>query len=427
MKLFQFNILKSKGLFLLLFVFCNYCKAQNITLDAKALKAKQGEKERLINNINEAFMQPIADSTYLQYETAFWAMMYMEYKPANALPKIKSALLNFTKYDNSFQNALLEVVYSQYPKELEKEVAFLIKDTTITPKQFAVCGEYLINTKKTNLTLVNTLQKKRLGNFTIQEPNYYYYCLSLKNKNYSIQLKKNVLQNILHNEMMTNKNLIISLQNKNRNYPGIVLIRDSIGNVLTKNDSFFYVQQLARSITNLPFYISNGNTPQGVFRINGYGFSKNNHIGPTENFQLCMPNECNVQGFFDNQIIDSVWSNAIEYSFLPQQFQRNTDFSFLYESIFAGKLGRYEIISHGSTVNPLFYNTKPYKGFTPTAGCLQAKEIWDYTTGKRIYSDQQKLIDAYKSIGATKGYLIVLDIIDANRPVNINDFKALLQ
>jgi hypothetical protein len=140
-----------------------------------------------------------------------------------------------------------------------------------------------------------------------------------------------------------------------------------------------------------------------------------------------MPNECEIKDFFDHIINDSVWNGDSEYAFLPQKFQRNLKFGFLYESIFAGKLGRYEIISHGSTVNTAYYNTKSYTGFTPTMGCLQAKEIWDYTTGKRIYSDQQKLIDAYKSIGGNKGYLIVMDIIDANRPVTINDFKQLLK
>ncbi len=401
--------------------------AQDVLLNANIKKAKQTELQRFENNIKKAFALPIVDSTLLYYETAFWNMMVIEKAPVAYLPKLKNALLNFTKYDNAFQNSLLEVIYSQYPKELEKEIAVLICDTSITPKQFAVCGEYLIKYKTSNKNLVENILKKRQGNFTVQEPNYYYFGIYSKKNNYTIEDKKTVLQSILKNEFLSKNNLIISLQNKNRNYPGIVLIRDSLGKILLLNDTIFYTNQLARSVTNLPYYISNGNTPQGIFRINGFGFSKNTQIGPTENFQLCMPNECKVNDFYNYKVTDSMWSGYLDYAFLPQQFQRNLKYGFLYESIFAGKLGRNEIISHGTTINNEYYKGKSYYGFTPTAGCLQAKEVWDYNTGKLIFSDQQKLIDAYKSIGANKGYLIVLDIIDANRSVNINDFKAFLK
>jgi hypothetical protein len=422
--------LKSKGFFLLLFICANFCTAQTVVLDAKISKAKQGEKERLLKNIEQAFKQPIADSTYLQYESAFWAMMYLEHKPITALPKLKSALLNFTKYENEFQDALLEVIYSQYPKELEKEIAILINDTSITAKQFAVCGEYLskISTARKYSTL------KYLANFYKPEIylddslNYYsvlYNNLLQTKIDEQILKNKSLLKKILINDFLPNKPIIISLQNKKRNFPGLAIIRKANGDLLKLKDSIFYVQQLTRSITNLPFYISNGNTPQGIFRIDGFGISKNSHIGPTENFQLCMPYECNVKDFFDEPILDSIWTDSIFNKILPKQM--SLDYRFLLESTIAGKLGRYEIISHGSTVNPIFYKSKPYTGFTPTMGCLQAKEVWDYTTGKRIYSDQQKLIDAYKSIGAVKGYLIVLNIIDSNRPVTINDFKAIIK
>jgi hypothetical protein len=415
--------LKSKGIFLLLFICANFCIAQTIQLDAKVLKAKQGEKERLLNNINEAFKQPIEDSTYLQYESAFWAIMYLEHKPKVALPKLKNALKNFTKYDNDFQNALLEVVYSQYPKELEKEIEILINDTSITPKQFAVCGEYLLKANKNNVTVLkkNILKRNKYGF------NEFINSLEIKiNHNPNNYWHKEVLSSLLNNTFLKDKSVLISLQNKNRNFPGIAIIRKANGDLLKLNDSIFYVQQLTRSITNLPYYISNGNSPQGIFRIDGFGISKNSHIGPTENFQLCMPYECNVKDFFDEPILDTIWNDDIFNSLIPEEINKYYHYP-LHESQIAGKLGRYEIISHGSTVNPFFYKGKPYAGFTPTMGCLQAKEVWDYTTGKRMYSDQQKLIDAYKSIGAEKGYLIVLDIIDTNRAVTINDFKALIK
>ncbi len=420
MKFKNSNILKSKGIILLLFVFTNYSNAQQVILPPTVAKAKLVEKQRLQNKINTTFSLPIADSTFLQYESAFWAMMTLETKPKAALPKIEFALQNFTKYDNSFQNGLLEIVYSLYPKEYEKEIANLIKDTNITAKQFAVFGEYLYRINKKYKKIIQaSIAKKKFNDYlnTLEiklnhsENNYWY---------------AEVLKSLLQNKFLQNKSVIISLQNKNRNHPGLVLIRDSTGKIIQQNDTIFYTQQLARAVTNLPYYISNGNTPQGIFRINGFGFSKNNSIGPTENFQLCMPYECNVKDFFDEKILDSVWNDDIFNSIIPTEINNYYHYP-LHESQIAGKLGRYEIISHGTTVNNEYYKGQPYYGFTPTAGCLQAKEVWDYTTGKRLYSDQQKLIDAFKSTGAVKGYLIVLDIIDEKRNVTINDFKKMIQ
>ncbi len=425
-----FNKYKSKGIFLLLFVFNNCCLAQTVLLDAKICKAKLEEKTRLLKNITTTLKLPITDSTYLQYESTFWAMMYLEQKPIAALPKLKFALKNFIQYDDDFRNGLLEVVYSQYPKELEKEISILIKDTSITAKQFAICGEYLFRVNKKYSKILKSLldlnfKKKYFKN---NSTDFLYYN-ALQAKIYEINEIKSdksmIIKILLENSFLKNKSVIISLQNKNRNYPGLALIRDSTGKIVLKNDTFFYVQQLARAVTNLPYYISNGNTPQGIFRISGFGVSKNNSIGPTGNFQLCMPYECNVKDFIDETLIDTNWSQENYQKIYPQNLEFLDD-NFIQTEI-AGKLGRFEIISHGTTVNNEYYKGKPYYGFTPTAGCLQAKEIWDYTTGKRLYSDQQKLIDAYKSIGAIKGYLIVLDIIDANRPVNINDFKAMLK
>ena len=72
------------------------------------------------------------------------------------------------------------------------------------------------------------------------------------------------------------------------------MIRTGEGKWVTdkKNEPLRYTQ-LARSITNMPYYLTNGNTPQGLFRITGLDTSNNNWIGPTANLQMLMPFEQN--------------------------------------------------------------------------------------------------------------------------------------
>jgi hypothetical protein len=402
---------------------------QPVFLNPKVATAKQLEYSRLTKMVDATLKLPFADSTQINYESAFWAMEYLEYKPSAALPKLKKIVQLFSFLDTSFRNNLLELIYSNYPKELEYDVKKLLKEPTLTPKQFAVCSEYLIRANPKNSEIVNKYLSTKMGGMVEAENvNLYYYVLDKLQKNkYNSTSKKEVIKSLLNNEFLANKNVLISFQNKNRNYPGLVLIKQPNGELVKLNDTIFYVPQLARSSSNLPYYISNGNTPQGIFRVNGFGISTNSFIGPTQNLQLCMPYECALQDFFDESIEDTLWNKKIFVSIIPEKFQEESTYGFLLESLIASMVGRFEIISHGTTVNSAYYKSKPYYGFTPTMGCLQTKETWNYQSGLRTYSDQEKLVNAYKSIGAEKGYLIVLDIIDANRAVTLNDIKNMMK
>ena len=90
-------------------------------------------------------------------------------------------------------------------------------------------------------------------------------------------------------------------------------------------------------------------------------------------------------------------------------------------------LGRTEIIAHGSTVNPQFYTGETYYPFTPTAGCLVTKETWSEETGKLQYSDQYSLVEMLRKSGGAKGYAIVININDEQRPVTLPDVLPYLE
>ena len=216
-----------------------------------------------------------------------------------------------------------------------------------------------------------------------------------------------------------------SIQRKNRDYPGIVIVRDTAGEFI-RDDSgtVFNVPQLARSVTNLPGYLTNGNTPQGIFRMFGFDVSKSSFIGPTTNIQLTMPGETSLQHFFkDSTIIDTAWTIGWYKKLLPKKIKNHSP---LYESFYAGKAGRTEIIAHGTTVDPAYYKGKIYFPLTPTQGCLCTKELWSAANGKRIYSDQQKLVNALVQAGGADGYAVVIELDDENLPVNFNEILPLI-
>jgi hypothetical protein len=219
--------------------------------------------------------------------------------------------------------------------------------------------------------------------------------------------------------------IVYSIQRKNRNYPGRAIVKDKNGLFITdESGNIFSVPQLARSITNLPGYLTNGNTPQGIFRMDGFAVSQSSFIGPTENIQLTMPNEASIVHFIKAvPSSDTLYTYPLYAGLLPDELKY---YQPLFESYQAGMAGRTEIIAHGATVNPGYYANQSYYPLIPTQGCLSAKEIWSTVDGKRIESDQQKLVNAVKTAGGADGYYLVIEIDDRQRPVGIDELLPFL-
>jgi hypothetical protein len=138
-----------------------------------------------------------------------------------------------------------------------------------------------------------------------------------------------------------------------------------------------------------------------------------------------MPHETSPQYFLkDTGLKNIAWSLDNYKKMLPKSLQNDQS---LYESFYAGKAGRTEIIAHGTTVNPAYYKTQPYYPLTPTLGCLATKEIWSNVDGKRMETDQQKLVDALKKAGGANGYCIGIEIDDQQKPVSMDEILSLLK
>ena len=99
----------------------------------------------------------------------------------------------------------------------------------------------------------------------------------------------------------------------------------------------------------------------------------------------------------------------------------------IYESYYAGMSGRKEIMAHGTIVNPEYYAGRPWYPLTLFTGSLSTKELWDEKTGKRVDSDQYKLIQQLSKSGKPEGYLIVVNIDNQDKPVEISQIEQIIQ
>ncbi len=388
--------------------------------DTRADNKTRLYKNILNNAINKNLSLPLGDISEENWMDAFWGMELIRYKSPWADSRIYAAFDGVDKRSIPFKRSLLELVYSTYPFQFTKEVAQLMYKAE-DDKIFAMCAEYLLKAKPELKSAVAGILLKKLSlnkdAAILTELNFRINDVPGKTRLPDIKV-------LLHHPFFKNATVVFSFQRSNRDYPGLVIVRDSIGNFV-KDDygNFFSVPQLARSITNLPGYLTNGNTPQGIFRMFGLDVSRSNFIGPTPNIQLTMPFETSLQHFMnDSSITDTSWTNNWYKKLLPESWK---NYYPIYGSFYAGKAGRTEIIAHGTTINPDYYRGQPYYPLTPSLGCLSTKEIWDEADGRRIISDQQKLISALHKAGAANGYLIVIELNDEQRPVEINEVLTL--
>jgi hypothetical protein len=383
---------------------------------------KQFMQNVMNNNILKYLQLPLTDSTEEDWQGTFWAMELMQYKQPWVKEKINSAFIGIEKRSTSFLRALLELCYTNYGNDFKEQVLAL-KKATAEPKIFAMCCEYLRSSG--SIVSAAVLKKETDKQFPGQEENPILKMLLAGSKADDYAAVKKILPVLFSNQFLPGKRVVYSLQRKNRNYPGIVLVRDSSGNFV-KDDrgGIFYVPQLARSITNLPTYLTNGNTPQGIFRMQGFAVSASNFIGPTPNIQLAMPYEITVRSFMaDSSITDTTWTADLYKKLLPAACR---NYFPLMGSYYASQAGRTETIAHGTTIDPAYYKGASYRPHTPTLGCLCTKELWD-AAGKRIESNQQLLVNALTKAGGAYGYLVVLELDDKQLPVSIKEVAGYIK
>ncbi len=380
--------------------------------------------ENGVNLINKTLLSIEDSIDTKKLEDAFWLLELMDYKNDNVSSKLHYLLSKYNSFNPSFQQSLIEVIYTLYPKEFTSDFTELIKVVN-NRKIFAMIANYLANNGYNKNSLIK-LMKGKFYDFK-EDPILFSLTTSLQQDTKSIFSKRPPLKDLLnHKTPYGNKPVFYSIQRHNRDYQGILIIKDAKGNfVLNKDGSLFYVKQLARSITNMPGYITNGNTPQGVFSYLDLGNAKNPFIGPSRTLDLALPFEVNPTKFFHNPNTPMPdWNVALYKSLLPESWQ---NYQPIFEAYYAGKAGRYEIISHGTTVNPEYYLGKPYFPNTPTYGCLCTMETWNKQNGQLLQSDQVEIINKCILLNIYNGYLIVVELDDQNKDVTIDEIIEILK
>jgi hypothetical protein len=344
---------------------------------------------------------------------AFWGLEILQYHSPYVQQRLGEAWKVVSKLNEGFQKNLLEASYTLYPVAFVTPVKNLMLQTNSVPV-FIRCAEYLLraSTQASTKALVEQQMNNRFaGN---QHPGL----AILQKRLHPVVQQRPSLKELFDPSFLPGQTVIFSFQRSSRNYPGMVVIRKPDGS-LVKNAAgqVFSVSQLARAMTGYPYYITNGNTPQGLLRWTGLDTSESVYIGSTPNLQLVLPFEATPAVYFNDSLrMEESWTKEAYAALLPKSWK---NYAPIFQAYEAGSMGRNEIIMHGTTIDPRYYKGQTYFPQTPSLGCLCSYEEWD-ASGRRVNSNQQQIVDALLSIGATSGYVMVIDLDD--RPEAVKKF-----
>ena len=387
-------------------------------------KRQRLQKDLIENTIGKTFAQSINEDNEHRFESACWAISQFHFKDERVKAGFDKLFERYDSLQYDTRRALLEGVYAVFPKEYQEQVEAIFEKET-HPKLFAMCGVYL-SRADSSIDRSNRIKIRMVEQFPDYDSTALLVEFSkwLDRSSYQSKNKRPSIKELIAYHKALGNKVIYSFQRNNRDYPGLAIVQMANGELARRADGRLMVfEQLARSGSNLPYFITNGNTPQGIYRITGTAVANNKFIGPTPNLQLFMPYEDSLVKFFDGKWDSSIVPLTAYKNLLPSSWR---NYEPITESFYAGKIGRTEIIAHGTTLDPEYFKNEPYYPLTPTLGCLCAKEIWNVTTGRLLVSEQFNLVSTFMSTAGSKGYLIVINLDDQQRAVSREDVEVVI-
>jgi hypothetical protein len=381
------------------------------------------DKYMRAQTVNAAFAQPLDSNSEEKYREACWAISQFLLRSPEIKKGFRTLFTGYSTLEEETKRALLEAVYGVYPGEYKADISKLIRNES-SPKLFAMQAAYLY---RLDQTMINTSYLHAL--MVQQFSSYKDYPVLEELEKYLQSHHQLVVQptpgfaSLFDYRKQSGQKTIYSFQRWNRDFPGLAIIQNQDGNFAKDSAGKLLVfQQLARSASDLPYFLTNGSTPQGIYSIQGTAVSRNNLIGPTPNIQLVMPGE--ADSIFWHSSYDTTQTPLVNYlNLLPDSWRSYTPMT---ESFYAGKIGRTEIIAHGTTIDPDYYKDKPFYPLTPTMGCLCAKENWNIFNGTLLQSDQLNLSRTFLSTAGSMGYLIVINLDNQQKPVDVREIEKLV-
>lgn len=390
--------------------------------------ALQSERDKLQvhlrdRTIGETLSRPLDGENEYRYQSAFWAVSQFKPEDPRVAELFRRSLAAYRRLETETRRSFLEALYTMDPDGYADGLKDVMRSEE-NPKLFAMMALFIH--RRESAQAASILETMRLR-WPLAEEHPILSSLSdeLQRKPMRRASPTPDLRDLFRHQQSFGIKTVYSFQRWDRDQPGLAAVQGADGRFARDSSGrIILIRQLARAGSNLPYYITNGNTPQGVFSIQGIGRSVNRFIGPTPNLQMTLPFEDGWKGYF-LMPADST-EPRLSYAYLLPDSWR--EYAPIWEAYEAGRAGRSEIIAHGTTIDPKYFSGQPYHPISPTLGCLCAPEEWDTETGTLRLSEQLRLTETFlKAAGPAKGCLMVINVDDQRRPLSREDIEPILE
>jgi len=386
------------------------------------------EKDLRERVVAKHFSEPLDSDSEDGYLSGLWAVGQFLFDGPEVRAGFGRLFAGYGSLGWDTRLALLEAVYAVEPERYRPEMAAVLEREQ-DPRLFSLAAVYLYRVD-TSVAHVDSLKIRLVERF----PGYDSVAVLRELFHYLDGGGHGVMppvKELLGMARLLDSKIIYSFQRWDRDYPGLTIVQYADGSFARNSDGRLAVfEELARSGPGVPYFLTNGNTPQGIFSITGTDISHTDFIGPTPNLQLLMPWEGKSADYFHDTGTAagtpgdtlSLEMGARRYrELLPEGWR---DYAPLWEAFNAGRIGRTEIIAHGTTIDPDYYKGRPFYPLTPTMGCLCAKELWNPTSGHPLVSEQNDLVNAFLAEPGRTGWLVVVNVNDRREPVSRAEVEA---
>jgi len=412
--------------FLFLLITSEYCYPQTARESIYSNYVLYPQRKALFDDLHgrfllSAFSLPIDSNSEYRYESACEAISQFLISGSVVESGLSKLFRQYDSLQPETKRAFLEAVYAVYPRQYKDDLSRVLQKET-DPKLFSMCAAYLFRADST-VNNTNSLRIAMVEKFPGYDTVSILSELWKYLNHYKDEKKKSTpnLVELFRNQKNNGQKIIYSFQRWNRNYPGFAIVQFADGHFAkTPGGKLMGFKQLARSGSDLPYFITNGSTPQGIYSITGMDISHNLMIGPTPNIQLIMPFEGPWEKFFNGSWNQGADSTQLYLKLLPPGWRSYLP---MMEAWFAGKIGRTEIIAHGTAIDPEYFKNRPFYPLTPTMGCLCAKEIWNNSTGHLLFSDQFDMASIFQATPGRSGWLFVINLDDQQKPVSLEELE----
>jgi hypothetical protein len=346
--------------------------------------ARRKDREEIIG---PGLEQEVTGENHEVWSRVLWTMKWTNYREADGVGPLR-AMLRKTVWPEEVRRLLLETCFALQPDALAAEMAELAGAET-DPRLWAMAAAYgrRATGKPAAIPDVATDAFRN-------DPRVLAVRAEDREPRAVLAQRTPPLADLLTWDF-GGRPVVFSFQRANRDFPGRTAVRRGDGSWLRSDDGAVWtVQQFARSVSDLPGTLTNGNTPSGVMGLRELGFAENAAIGPTRALTLSLPGEYEA------------WTHPDYQRRLPPSWREHWP---MQEAWWAGQVGRNEIMAHGTTIDPEWWRGSPFYPLTPSHGCLTCHEEWSPHTGERLHSDQQKLVDAVLLAGGAPAWFVVVE------------------